>query len=103
MATAIADFIKLHDLDGVDVDWEYLSAPDLTDFEPGTTVPMGALCSSGKVAAYGQVDCKSDVHDTTVKWDIYYIWRWREMESEKRKEEEVAWEPPSSVAGPNMV
>lgn len=35
MATSIANFIKEHDLDGVDIDWEYLGAPDLPDCDPG--------------------------------------------------------------------
>ncbi|BCS17279.1 uncharacterized protein APUU_10107S [Aspergillus puulaauensis] len=36
MATKIADFIKDHDLDSVDIDWEYPGAPDLPTFNPGT-------------------------------------------------------------------
>jgi GH18 family chitinase len=36
MATKIANFIKEHDLDCVNTDWEYPGAPDLPTFDPGT-------------------------------------------------------------------
>jgi GH18 family chitinase len=35
MAAKIANFIKLHNLNGVDIDWEYPGAPDLPSFDPG--------------------------------------------------------------------
>jgi hypothetical protein len=36
MARNIANFIKEHNLDGVDIDWEYPGAPDLPEYDPGT-------------------------------------------------------------------
>ncbi|KAH8882896.1 glycoside hydrolase, partial [Thozetella sp. PMI_491] len=37
MATNIANFIKVNNLDGVDIDWEYPGAPDIPNIPPAST------------------------------------------------------------------
>ncbi|OCK75262.1 glycoside hydrolase family 18 protein [Lepidopterella palustris CBS 459.81] len=46
LATNIANFIKAHNLDGVDIDWEYPGAPDI----PG--IPPGSMSDGSNYAAF---------------------------------------------------